>query len=521
MRSSVYVVCGAALSATLLGGSVLRVGAQSKNFGSPSTLPRSSTPQENGFAAPKRMAKLRQGGHVQCLASHASCASARGGGATQGHHLRARHVAAFATAGVAALWLRARRSRPLPRGNSGSAFLRSESGPRKSAREWLAKKTDILTSSLIVVWLAFFCDYVLMTMVIPIFPLLNKSNMLIGALFAAKAMCQIAFSPLMARFVDRHEKSMIVCGLALEALSVSVFAFTSSYGVWFFARALSGVASAAIISAGLAHLNKRYGDVERRAVAMGLATTGIVGGVCLGPLLGGALYEAFPSLPFALLAGLQILVAAYAVAALPKLEARKAAIADRATIADMLREADVLRPLGALVAANAAISCLESTIARHLTYTFGLTTGQIGAMFLLVSVPSCVMSGFAGPLGNRFGRTVLLRVGLVVQGFFTALGPKTSSGVVAASLLGLGAGMGLVDGATPPLLGEVADKRFGGSGKIFVLSNVAVQMGFVLGPLAGNAVVQACGFGVSCLVNGGVLLAYSQLVSRPRSNRTT
>lgn len=395
--------------------------------------------------------------------------------------------------------------------------MRAASEGQKQAPE--KQRAVPLTASLVIVWLALFCDYVLMTMAIPIFPLLNKPDALIGVLFAAKAMFQILFSPLMVPFVDLHEKSMIIAGLGLETLSVLVFALTFDYSTWFVARAVSGVASAAIVSAGLAHLSRRYADPEQRAIAMGLATTGIIAGVCLGPLLGGTLYQACPSLPFALLAAMQILTGFFAWVRLPAIPARSREDKDSTKVVQMLRNPEVWRPLGALVLANAGISCLESTVTRYMMHTFEFTIGQVGALFLLVSAPACLLSGMAGALGNRIGRATLVQAGLVIQGLFSALGPKHMFGVEVLSLVGIGAGMGAIDGASPSLLGEAAEKHFGGTGKIFVLSNVAVQLGFVVGPVLGSIVAGRFGFSACSVAAGALLLAYAPLVKRRRHSR--
>lgn len=378
----------------------------------------------------------------------------------------------------------------------------------RGAREWLAKKASVLSWSLVLVWLAFFCDYVLMTMAIPIFPLLGVDGLLVGALFSAKAAAQILAAPLVVNFVDGHERAMIVAGLALQTCCVLIFAATFDYRIWMFARAVSGVASTAIVSSGFAHLSRVHSDRNKLALVMGLATTGIVSGVCLGPIMGGGLYEVSPSLPFLLLASLEVLVGVLAWARLPVLIGQGGNEKDTTSVGEILRLPLVARALGALVVANAAISSLESTIARFAGEAFGLSAGRVGALFLFVSVPSVVMSGFAGPVGNRIGRTNLVRAGLMAQGIFTMLGPKRSLIVEVVSLLGLGLGMGAIDGAAPALLAELCK----GSGKIFVLSNAAVQLGFVIGPVLGNAVVARSSFGAWCLLAGAFLVAYAPMV---------
>lgn len=371
----------------------------------------------------------------------------------------------------------------------------------------------MISASLILVWFAFFCDYALMTMVIPIFPRLGASDFMTGILFSSKAACQIMSSPLSSMLVDRHERHMIVGGLIVESLSCFVFFCTDNYGSWMAARGLSGVASTAIMSAGLAHIRRRYAnDSDSCATAMGLATTGIMAGVVLGPVLGGTLYDIHPKLPFQAVAVLEILVAIATAAALPNVVAPTTAL-DAVSSGSMLRHPQVFRPLGALLVANAGISCFESTFARYGQDTFRMTASQVGAFYLITSVPSILFSGFSGPIGNYLGdRNLLLRLGLLIQGAFTILGPKDNIWLEFVSLIGLGVGMGIVDGSVNPILGDVADEYFHGTGRIFVLANTAVQAGFVVGPVLGNAVVQSFDWPMTCLVTGGALVLYAPCI---------
>ena len=156
---------------------------------------------------------------------------------------------------------------------------------------------------LVLCWLCFFCDYVLMTMAIPIFPLLGASDSRTGVLFAGKAAFQILCSPAMTLVVDKIPKRLLLmAGLMLEIVSLLIFACSFDLLTYAFARAISGIGSAAIMSAGMAHLKETFIDVEQRATAMGIATTGIIGGVCVGPLFGGSLFQLWRPLPWLALA---------------------------------------------------------------------------------------------------------------------------------------------------------------------------------------------------------------------------
>eukprot|EP00933_Yihiella_yeosuensis_P030420 TRINITY_DN24061_c0_g1_i1.p1 TRINITY_DN24061_c0_g1~~TRINITY_DN24061_c0_g1_i1.p1 ORF type:complete len:412 (-),score=56.35 TRINITY_DN24061_c0_g1_i1:88-1323(-) len=370
------------------------------------------------------------------------------------------------------------------------------------------------SSVLLVVWACFFCDYVLMTLAIPIFPLLGKSDEMTGMLFAAKATLQILSSPFFVNLVDYSAKTMLLVGLVLETMSLCLFASTFSFEYWLAARGISGVASAAIIAAGFAILQHHFTNLDERANVMGIATTGIIAGVCLGPLWGGFLYEISPQLPFSALAAAELLLFAVAFSCLPAVAdgqlaaPTEASIQHEASAVSMLKCPQLLRPLGALLFANAGIACLESTSARYFSLTFGFHVWQTGAAYLLTSGPSCLTSGLAGPAGKRIGRTQMVCIGLFLQGLFTMAGPKDVLWVEAVTFVLLGVGMGIIDGTVPAILGELSDSKFGGSGKIYVLSNVATQLGFMMGPVLGSAAVEAWGFAVCMACCGAAMLLY-------------
>merc|ERR1711924_174768 len=152
-------------------------------------------------------------------------------------------------------------------------------------------------------------------------------------------------------------------------------------------------------------------------------------------------------------------------------------------------------------------------------FTFGFDVAKVGLFYHLNSVPCVSMSAFAGPLGNRFGRSTMVFFGLLVQGLSTMLWPKNVLAINAISMVGIGIGMGIVDGATPALLSDVAGKLFQGTGKVFVLSNAGVQLGFVIGPILGNALFGAYGFSTCCGIFGLVLVAYAPVIYQRRKLR--
>jgi MFS family permease len=102
--------------------------------------------------------------------------------------------------------------------------------------------------------------------------------------------------------------------------------------------------------------------------------------------------------------------------------------------------------------------------------------------------------------------------GLLIQGGFYALGPKTNFGVEIVSLIMLGLGMGLVDGAAPALLGQRSEAAHGGTGVVYTLNTMAVQVGFVFGPIVGSGIMELYGFAVMSVILGAFMCLVAPLM---------
>ena len=270
-----------------------------------------------------------------------------------------------------------------------------------------------LRFSLVTVWFALFCDYFLLTVAVPIFPQLGKSDFQTGILFATKAILQVLSAPVVARYIDSYNLEPMILGLAIEALSTLVFAFTSNYWWWCVARAISGISSSMIISSGFLHIQRRHsGDNEGMGIAMSLVVTGIISGVTFGPPIGGLLYGFSHGLPFfftfllAALAMLQTVVLSRRLAAAGELSIAASAEAEsaevfRQKVRNLLSDKHVVVTLLALFCANGAISCLEATFGNFMQGQFGFSVFQVGMLYVIAAVPSVIGSKIAGGLGNK------------------------------------------------------------------------------------------------------------------------
>lgn len=271
-----------------------------------------------------------------------------------------------------------------------------------------------------VVWMALFCDYLLMTVAVPVFPTLGASTFMTGVLFSAKAALQILTSPVVAMFVDTSGLSLLIVGLLVEALSTLVFAATDTYWWWFAARAVQGVASANILAAGFLHVQRLHpGDEAAVGVAMGIVTTGIIFGVTVGPPMGGILYDVTTALPFLVTAGLVgvaflFSVAYYCWVPQPEVPRRREAEAVSQVAYALLKDPHIMVTLAAVFIANAAISCLEGTLGDYLQRSEGFTTTETGLMYVITAVPTVIAAKvsvhFCAP-PHRVGCVLIVRGG--------------------------------------------------------------------------------------------------------------
>ena len=158
-----------------------------------------------------------------------------------------------------------------------------------------SRKERLLVTLLVA--LGLFIDYTLLTVVVPIFPEVKKnlklSNFAIGCLFAVKPALQAVTDPLLAPLIDRGWVWPLAVGLAAEAGTTVIFAYATTYEAMMVSRASQGIASALIMTTGLAMVARVHNDDDKqRGIALSRAFFGVAAGVSLGPPLGGFLYTA-------------------------------------------------------------------------------------------------------------------------------------------------------------------------------------------------------------------------------------
>ena len=366
-------------------------------------------------------------------------------------------------------------------------------------------------SVLLTVAAALFCDYALLTVIIPLVPHyqrgLGVSGVSVGLLFACKGIAQLLANPLWGRAADRlGPPRPFVAGVAILSASTALYAFASaarpSYALLVVARSIQGVGSAAIMSAGMAWISSVFagGSDGSRGEAMGSAMSGVGLGVMSGPALGGLAFVGTPlgeALPFAALA--LVLVALMPVlAAVMRARSRRRGGVQRADadgepapehLGTVLRDTRVALLVAALAVADSGIAVVEPIVPARLESKFGISAGLTGVVFLAVTLAYSVASPLIGRLGANWNRPATAAGGmLLMAGSLALLGVAPKLWMFVACLAALGTGMGAVDSSVFPQLADVVEGTFPGSfGAVFSLADIALSLGYVVGPLAGTA----------------------------------
>ena len=129
---------------------------------------------------------------------------------------------------------------------------------------------------------------------------------------------------------------------------------------------------------------------------------------------------------------------------------------------------------------------LESTLSVFLhdpLGPFGLSVAIVGMVYWS-GLFELVGSVSSGHLGNAFGGWLVVAIALVVQGTFTALGPKDVLGITIVSISLQGVGFGLADSCSNTIISLASDERFAGTGSVFSVASACNQMGAIVGPVS-------------------------------------
>uniref|UniRef100_A0A665VZA7 Solute carrier family 18 member A1 n=1 Tax=Echeneis naucrates TaxID=173247 RepID=A0A665VZA7_ECHNA len=334
---------------------------------------------------------------------------------------------------------------------------------------------------------------------------LEEENVRVGLLFASKALVQLLVNPFVGPLTNRIGYHIpMFAGFIILFVSTIMFAFSGTYALLFFARSLQGIGSSFSSVAGLGMLASVYTDDEERGIAMGIALGGLAMGVLIGAPFGSVMYDFVgKSAPFLILAFLAVFDGALQLCILQPSKISPGVI----------RSLSVFVSAGSLCFANMGVAILEPTLPIWMMQTMCSPKWQLGMAFLPASVSYLIGTNLFGVLANKMGRWLCSMLGMFIVGISLLCVPFATSiyGLIGPNG-GLGFAIGMVDSSMMAIMGYLVDIRHASVyGSVYAIADVALCMGFAIGPSTGGALVQAVGFPCLMVFIGVINILYAPL----------
>uniref|UniRef100_A0A3Q2P329 Solute carrier family 18 member A1 n=1 Tax=Fundulus heteroclitus TaxID=8078 RepID=A0A3Q2P329_FUNHE len=325
---------------------------------------------------------------------------------------------------------------------------------------------------------------------------LEEENVRVGLLFASKALVQLLINPFVGPLTNRIGYHIpMFAGFIIMFVSTIMFAFSGTYALLFFARSLQGIGSSFSSVAGLGMLASVYTDDDERGVAMGVALGGLAMGVLIGAPFGSVMYDFVgKSAPFLILAFLALFDGAGLLCVFQSVEGTP--------LLTLLKDPYILISAGSLCFANMGVAILEPTLPIWMMQTMCSPKWQLGMAFLPASISYLIGTNLFGVLANKMGRSVPELMVPFATSIYGLIGPNG----------GLGFAIGMVDSSMMAIMAYLVDIRHASVyGSVYAIADVALCMGFAIGPSTGGALVQAVGFPCLMVFIGVINILYAPL----------
>uniref|UniRef100_A0A3Q1B5W9 Major facilitator superfamily (MFS) profile domain-containing protein n=1 Tax=Amphiprion ocellaris TaxID=80972 RepID=A0A3Q1B5W9_AMPOC len=332
---------------------------------------------------------------------------------------------------------------------------------------------------------------------------LEEENVRVGLLFASKALVQLLVNPFVGPLTNRIGYHIpMFAGFIIMFVSTIMFAFSGTYALLFFARSLQGIGSSFSSVAGLGMLASVYTDDEERGIAMGVALGGLAMGVLIGAPFGSVMYDFVgKSAPFLILALLAVFDGGETV---------KTESVEGTPLLTLLKDPYILISAGSLCFANMGVAILEPTLPIWMMQTMCSPKWQLGMAFLPASISYLIGTNLFGVLANKMGRWLCSMLGMFIVGVSLLCVSTTSS--IHPSIQPCCGASGMVDSSMMAIMGYLVDIRHASVyGSVYAIADVALCMGFAIGPSTGGALVQAVGFPCLMVFIGVINILYAPL----------
>ena len=184
----------------------------------------------------------------------------------------------------------------------------------------------------------------------------------------------------------------------------------------------------------------------------------------------------------------------------------------------------LLRLMSIVLLTSISSAMISPLLMIFLQDRFTTDVKALAMAFLPAAIAFAYLPGYMGGLSDRFGRTLLMAIGLIVSGLVSLLMPLMPSLVMLAVLWLIEAvGFSAASPAQGAFVADLTGENVRGTG--YGLYTLASGLGLILGPLLGGWLYDSAGHAVPFYVNGitlfiGALLTFLLLGGTPEKSRS-
>lgn len=351
--------------------------------------------------------------------------------------------------------------------------------------------------------------------VAPVIPLYAREfgvgAALAGAVVSVFAGMRLVSALLGGRLVDRFdERSVLTVGLVIVAVSSLFAGAAQTYAQLLVMRGLGGVGSAMFTVSAFA-LMYRVVDPGVRGRAAGLIQGGFLLGGVAGPAFGGLLAEVSLRAPFFVYAGTLGVAAVISWWALRRADViRRAAESGDAqpeqhtSLRTALRSRAYVAALVTQLGTGWALFGIRSSlIPLFVADSLGLSARWVGVGFVVSAAVQGALLIPAGRFVDTVGRRpAMIGGGVVATVSITLLAVWPTQPGFLISMALYGAGAALLGTAPAAVVGDVVGSR---GGTVVAVSQMASDLGAIVGPLVAGLLAQSGSYTLAFAVTAGVV----------------
>ncbi|XP_054464234.1 synaptic vesicular amine transporter-like [Anoplopoma fimbria] len=344
---------------------------------------------------------------------------------------------------------------------------------------------------------------------------LDEVNIKVGLLLASKSTIQLIINPFMGPLTDRIGYHIPMCaGFCIIVFATSLFAFSSSFILLLLARSVQGVGGSCLSVAGMGMLADGYKEDKNRGRAMGIAFTGLALGLIAGAPFGSVMYQFVGKMaPFLILAVIAALAGGLHALIFKPLWVQTES--EKGTpLLTLLKDPYILIAAGAICFTTLVIATIETALPIWMMKTMCASKWQLGTVFLTDSISYLIASNIFGHLSQKYsGSWLCSLLGMILVGI-TTISFGFSKNIYHVLVLNaiVGFSVGTVDSSIMPLMGNLVDLRYVPVyGTVYAIADVAVCIGFSVGPAIAGPIVASIGFPWLMAIIGTVNIIFAPL----------